>query len=162
MDKLDKAERRRVYYEANRDIIIAKQKIYNEKNKKRIKDREMDNPEVKAKKAAAVRKYYHKMKNTDPVKYQLLLADGRKRSKAYRDKLRAEKQAETGIYKPPRRSPRKLTDEEKIERRNEYKKAYQESLTKDPEKKEQHKAKGRERSKKYYHKKKKSENNVVL
>lgn len=162
MDKLTKSEKRRVYYETNRDIIIAKQKIYNEKNKQKIKEREMDNPEVRAKKAAAVHKYYHKMKNTDPVKYQILLADGRKRSKAYRDQKRAEKQAETGIYKPPRRSPRKLTQEEKEERRLEYKKAYQESLAKDPEKAEEHKVKARLRSKKCYHKKKKSENNLVL
>lgn len=161
MDKLDKAEKRRMYYEANREIIIEKQKIYNEKNKQKIKDREMDNPEVRARKTAAVKKYYHKLKNTDPVKYQLLLADGRKRSKAYRDKKRAEKQAETGVYKPPRRSPRKLTQEEKEERRLEYKKAYQESLAKDPEKAEEHKVKARLRSKKCYYKKKQSKNLVL-
>jgi hypothetical protein len=50
MDKLDKAEKRRMYYEANREIIIEKQKIYNEKNKKKIKDREMDNPELRVRK----------------------------------------------------------------------------------------------------------------
>jgi hypothetical protein len=145
------------YYEKNRDRIIERQKAYNEKNKEKIKQKKLNDPNYKENRAKIMKKYYQNLKNNDPEKYNLMIEKTRERSRLYRQKKRQE-MIENGTYKPSRKSPNlNLSDEEKKLRQKEYKKKYIQSLKNNPEKYENHKNKTNARVKKCYKNKKLNE-----
>ena len=141
--------KRKQYYIDNRDKIIARQKLYKEKNKEKIKEKRLNNPLSKEKTSEIMKKYYTNLKENHPEKYKICMEKTRERQKKYRARKKQEK-IDRGEYKQTRKSPDlTLSDEDK--------KKYLQSIKDDPEKYKNHKEKTCNRVKKCYERKKLNE-----
>lgn len=158
---LTKSQKQKDYYIKNKEHILERQKAYNLKNKDKIKEKCLNDPDYKEKRANTMKKYYQNLKENNPKKYELYKAQSRERSRLYRIKKKKElmvnKPNETNIIeepKPKKLQKKQLTDEEKKIRQKEYKKKYLEKIKNDPEKYELFKEKRKIRMKRFLEKKK--------
>ena len=157
--------RRKEYYIKNKEHILERQKKYNKENREKIKARInnklKNDPEFREKRSIIMKKYFQKMRDENPDKYQAYLDKVKNRSQNYRDKIKVmEKEIQdlenkskitTKTEPKPKKEP--LTDEQKKERQRQYKKKYLESLKNNPDKLQNDKDKTAARARKFYEKK---------
>ncbi len=155
--------RRKEYYIKNKEHILERQKKYNKENRDKIKvrinNKLKNDPEFREKRSVIMKKYFQKMRDEKPDKYQAYLDKVKSRSQNYRDKIKAmekeiqdlENKSKITTKVEPKKEP--LTDEQKKERQREYKKKYLESLRNNPDKLQNDKDKTAARARKFYEKK---------
>ena len=159
---------RKEYYIKNKEHILERQKKYNKENREKIKvrinNKLKNDPEFREKRSIIMKKYFQKMRDENPDKYQAYLDKVKRRSQNYRDKIKALQnevkalENSTKVAPEPQEvkvEPKKepLTDEQKKARQKEYKKKYVESLKNNPDKLQNDKDKTAARARKFYEKK---------
>ena len=159
----DKIQKHKDYYLKNREHIIERQKEYNKRNKDIIKEKLKNDPNYKENKAAIMRKYLDNLKRNNPDKYEEMKLKSKERQRKYRE-IKKQQKIDNGTYNYNQRKPKTLTDEEKIQRieesREKSKEKYLGSLKNDEEKLAHHRAKGRERARRYLERKRNSQKNL--